>query len=83
MVILLATVFCLIFWQVPRSRDFFLAAALRGWRDLHRSNETLCARKIYFYWNPWAAENVFNGGYQLTQALIAFGRGEWFRRRTR
>ncbi len=26
--------------------------------------------------NPW--ENQFGGGYQLTQALIAFGRGEWF-----
>ncbi len=25
--------------------------------------------------NPW--ENQFGGGYQLTQALIAFGRGEW------
>ena len=29
------------------------------------------------YLNPWAAENVFSGSYQLTQALIAFGRGEW------
>jgi cell division protein FtsW len=26
--------------------------------------------------DPW--ENPFGGGYQLTQALIAFGRGEWF-----
>ncbi len=26
--------------------------------------------------NPW--ENPFDSGYQLTQALIAFGRGEWF-----
>ena len=26
--------------------------------------------------NPW--ENQFGSGYQLTQALIAFGRGEWF-----
>ncbi|MBL4680539.1 MAG: putative lipid II flippase FtsW [Pseudomonadales bacterium] len=26
--------------------------------------------------NPW--EHQFDGGYQLTQALIAFGRGEWF-----
>ena len=26
------------------------------------------------YLNPWAAENVFGGSYQLTQALIAFGR---------
>lgn len=26
--------------------------------------------------NPWA--NQFDGGYQLTQSLIAFGRGSWF-----
>jgi cell division protein FtsW len=26
--------------------------------------------------NPWA--NPFNSGYQLTQSLIAFGRGSWF-----
>lgn len=26
--------------------------------------------------NPWAHQ--FDSGYQLTQALIAFGRGEWF-----
>ena len=26
--------------------------------------------------DPW--ENPFGSGYQLTQALIAFGRGEWF-----
>jgi len=28
--------------------------------------------------NPWAAEYVYGEGYQLTQALIAFGRGGWF-----
>ncbi len=28
--------------------------------------------------NPWADEYVYGSGYQLTQALIAFGRGEWF-----
>ncbi|MCH7815045.1 MAG: FtsW/RodA/SpoVE family cell cycle protein, partial [Proteobacteria bacterium] len=26
---------------------------------------------------PWAAENVYNGGYQQAMAQIAFGRGEW------
>ena len=26
--------------------------------------------------DPWAVQ--YDGGYQLTQALIAFGRGEWF-----
>lgn len=28
--------------------------------------------------DPWTAENVTGDGYQLAQALIAFGRGEWF-----
>ena len=26
--------------------------------------------------DPW--ENQFNSGYQLTQSLMAIGRGEWF-----
>jgi len=30
------------------------------------------------FMNPWAAEYVYGEGYQLTQALIAFGRGGWF-----
>jgi len=30
------------------------------------------------YLEPWSPENVYGSGYQLTQALIAFGRGEWF-----
>ena len=28
------------------------------------------------FMNPW--DDPFNSGYQLTQSLIAFGRGEWF-----
>ncbi len=31
--------------------------------------------RITSFMNPWAHQ--FDGGYQLTQALIAFGRGEW------
>ena len=33
------------------------------------------ARMLTFT-DPW--KHPFDGGYQLTQALIAFGRGEWF-----
>ena len=33
------------------------------------------ARLITFT-DPWSDQ--FGSGYQLTQALIAFGRGEWF-----
>jgi cell division protein FtsW len=32
-------------------------------------------RRVSSFLNPWADED--NSGYQLTQALIAFGRGEW------
>jgi len=33
--------------------------------------------RLTSFLNPWAAEYVYGEGYQLTQALIAFGRGEW------
>jgi len=32
-------------------------------------------RRLTSFLNPWA--DPFNGGFQLTQALIAIGRGEW------
>ncbi len=32
--------------------------------------------RITGFMDPWA--DPFNSGFQLTQALIAFGRGEWF-----
>ena len=35
-------------------------------------------QRLVTFMDPWAEENVFDSGYQLTQALIAFGRGEWF-----
>jgi cell division protein FtsW len=33
--------------------------------------------RLTSFLNPWADEYVYGEGYQLTQALIAFGRGEW------
>lgn len=33
-------------------------------------------KRLLSYTDPWA--NQFDGGYQLVQSLIAFGRGEWF-----
>lgn len=35
-------------------------------------------QRLDAFLNPWAADVQFGSGYQLTQALIAFGRGEWF-----
>ena len=34
-------------------------------------------KRLTGYWEPWTEENVFASGYQLTQSLIAFGRGEF------
>lgn len=33
-------------------------------------------KRMLAFTDPWADQ--FNSGYQLTQSLIAFGRGEWF-----
>lgn len=33
-------------------------------------------QRLITFMDPWADQ--FNSGYQLTQSLIAFGRGEWF-----
>ncbi len=33
-------------------------------------------QRVTTFLNPW--DDPFGSGYQLTQALIAFGRGEWF-----
>jgi cell division protein FtsW len=32
-------------------------------------------RRVTAFWNPW--EDPFGSGYQLTQSLMAFGRGDW------
>lgn len=33
-------------------------------------------QRMLIFWDPW--KDPFGNGYQLTQSLIAFGRGEWF-----
>ena len=40
------------------------------------TSSTYRMNRILAFLDPWADQ--FNSGYQLTQALIAFGRGEWF-----
>lgn len=41
------------------------------------SLESYRVERLMAYMDPWAPENVYSTGYQLTQSLIAFGRGEW------
>ncbi|MGF1753244.1 cell division protein FtsW [Vibrio makurazakiensis] len=33
-------------------------------------------RRVTSFWEPW--NDPFGSGYQLTQSLMAFGRGDWF-----
>lgn len=52
----------------------FLASLLAGVGLIVSSEYRM--QRLMTYLDPWA--DPFNSGYQLTQSLIAFGRGEWF-----
>ena len=79
MVILMLTAFSMIFLAGAKLYRFFLMLILcvGAVASLAIMKPYVIVRLSSFL-NPWAAENVYGGGYQLTQALIAFGRGEWF-----
>ena len=79
LVILTLTAFCMIFLAGAKLYRFFLLLLLfTGVVSYLAMTKPYVIVRFSSYLNPWAAENVFNGSYQLTQALIAFGRGEWF-----
>ena len=79
MVILLLTAFCMMFLAGAKLYRFalMLVFCVGAIAFLAITKPYVIVRFSSFL-NPWAAENVYGGGYQLTQALIAFGRGEWF-----
>lgn len=76
-VVMTATVFGMLFLAGIHFARFSacLAAGGAGFWYLATSTEYRKARLDTFF-DPWA--NQYDSGYQLTQALIAFGRGEWF-----
>ncbi len=79
MVILLLTAFCMMFLAGAKFYRFALMLALCvGAIAFLAITKPYVIVRFSSFLNPWAAENVYGGGYQLTQALIAFGRGEWF-----
>ncbi len=76
-VIIMATALGMLFLSGVRFGQFFLLLALIA------SAMVLLAVFSPYRWerlttflNPWA--DPFDSGFQLTQALIAFGQGEWF-----
>jgi len=76
-VVTLGTAFGMIFLAGVRLWQFILVilAALAALALLVLS-EPYRMKRLTAYTDPWADQ--FNTGYQLTQSLIAFGRGEWF-----
>ena len=78
LVILTLTAFCMIFLAGAKLYRFLIMLLLfLGAVFYLAMTKPYVVVRFSSYLNPWAAENVFSGSYQLTQALIAFGRGEW------
>jgi cell division protein FtsW len=75
-VVIMATALGMMFLAGVRLRQFavLLAIVIIGLAFLAISSPYRLARLTTFL-NPWA--NQFDSGYQLTQSLIAFGRGGW------
>ncbi|HSC68871.1 MAG TPA: putative lipid II flippase FtsW [Cellvibrio sp.] len=76
-VVLSATVFAMMFIAGVRMLHFFLLIIIGvgGLAAVAVLSPYRMQRLITFL-DPWADQ--FNTGYQLTQSLIGFGRGEWF-----
>ncbi|MCB1625605.1 MAG: putative lipid II flippase FtsW [Pseudomonadales bacterium] len=75
--VLLVTGFGVLFLAGARIRDVLgiaavcaVALALLVWIEPYRM------RRLTSFLDPWA--DPFDSGFQLTQSLIAIGRGEWF-----
>lgn len=75
--VLLATALVMLFVAGARIRDFllFFSAAVLAMAALAITSPYRMKRLTTFL-DPWA--DPYNSGFQLTQSLIAIGRGEWF-----
>lgn len=76
-IVLLATSLAMLFVAGARFRDFFVffAAAVIAMTVLAVTS-TYRLNRLTGFLDPWS--DPYNSGFQLTQSLIAIGRGEWF-----
>jgi cell division protein FtsW len=76
-VVMMGAVMGMLFLGGARLWQFLtLAAVCVGAAVLMVMTSAYRMQRLLAYTNPW--ENQFDISYQLVQALIAFGRGEWF-----
>jgi len=76
-VVLSLTVFGMLFLAGVRLSYFIMLLALAGIAiGAFAISQPYRLARLTTFLNPWAFQ--FDSGYQLTQSLIAFGRGGWF-----
>lgn len=77
-VVVITGVTCALLFLAGIPLGVFLALAASGVAALSffALSSPYRMQRITAFVDPWADQ--FNSGYQLTQSLIAFGRGEWF-----
>jgi len=76
-VVLLATGIGVLFLAGVRLRHFLaLCAAALALFAIVAVASPYRLRRLIIFWDPWT--DPYNTGFQLTQSLIAIGRGEWF-----
>lgn len=79
MVILTLTALCMIFLAGAKIYRILLMLMLcLGGIALLAVMKPYVIERITSFLDPWAVENVTNGGYQQAMAQVAFGRGEVF-----
>jgi len=76
-IVLLATALVILFVAGARIRDFilFFSTAVIAMVALALTS-TYRMKRLTGFLDPWA--DPYDSGFQLTQSLIAIGRGEWF-----
>lgn len=75
-VITVATLSLLFLAGAPMMRFLVIAGSVVGLGALVAVAQPYRVARLMSFMNPW--EDPFGSGYQLTQSLIAFGRGGWF-----
>ncbi|NVK38868.1 MAG: putative lipid II flippase FtsW [Gammaproteobacteria bacterium] len=76
-VLMLASLALLFLGGVKAGQFILTASVMLGASVLILLSQPYRLKRLTGYWEPWTPENVYSSGYQLTQSLIAFGRGEF------
>ena len=78
-IVLMTTIMGMMFLGGVKAGQFFVTISVAIISaGLMAVTQTSRVQRLLAFMDPWSEINVYGSGYQLTQALIAFGRGEWF-----